>query len=169
QDLNQVADMVVRRFVGGTGIDIRAIGGQIVIRGPNVRGNPLTAIVQRFRVKSQSNDYLTCRTWNPLVDSGEEGSVNIKVAKPYLLRRTPFDGESITYGEQTIDYSYTSSHERHADDGVDDEDQIIVPAYFVDDEILAVRNMAGGSGIDEIIWEDINNAGRFWAAVAEEE
>src|SRR5690606_26595311 len=73
---------------------------------------------QWFRVKSQGSDTLTCRTYNPETD--EEGNNDITVAKPFHLRRTPFDNETFTYADGTaISYVYASHRRRTATVGSD--------------------------------------------------
>ncbi len=120
-------------------------------------------LVRRFRVKSESNDYLTCRTW----DGTDEGTVDVKVAKPYLLRRTPFDFDTVIYPNgQEIAYIYSEDYERLANDGVDAEIQVMTPRYFVDEELTAISVLFGGTGVDECPWVDLNTAGRHWAKEA---
>lgn len=119
--------------------------------------------IRRFRVVSVETDYLYCNTW----DGVTQGDVAVKVVLPYLLRRTPFDG----YTRNGITYTYTSDTEREADDGSDTETQVIVPSYVVDDEIYAVRNVTGTSGVRDsdnvpVDWLDLNVDGRAWAKQA---
>ena len=115
---------------------------------------------KRFRVKSESNDYLVCRTW----DGTTEGSTDVLVAKPYLLQRTPFHGVAVTYpNAQVITYTYAAAYERTADDTVDSETQIVTPRYFVDEEIIGIAVPRGGTGVDDCDWMDLNTAGRHWA------
>ena len=126
-------------------------------RGLNVTGS----IVRQFRVKSVGNDHITCRTW----DGTTEGDTDVKVAKPYLLRRTPFDGET----RDGITCTYSSACERQASDGVDTEDQVIVDSYIADDIIYAIRVIVGGTDTtvsdEDIMWLDLNVDGRYWAKV----
>ena len=111
----------------------------------------------KLTVTSQSGDYITCDT-----PSGK----SVDVAKPYLLRRTPFDGET----RDGITYTYSSDSARQGDDGANTEDQVIVPSYVVNDIIFAVRNPVGGTGVDDgespatnITYLDLNLDGRAWA------
>ena len=123
--------------------------------------------VRRFRIVSEDGDYLTCNEW----DGETQGSVEFIVAKNYLCRRTPFDGSSRTVRGEEISYTYSSDTEREADDGTNTEDQLVVPAYTADDEIFAMKPIAGGTGasykvggVDTAIeWLDLNADSRAWA------
>jgi len=90
------------------------------------------------------------------------------VALPYLLRRTPFDGQ-VRGGFR---YTYTANTSRQSDvfpaDPADDtEFQVIGWEYLPGDTIIAARL---ASPIDvpsagPVIWEDVNNDARAWLAV----
>lgn len=122
--------------------------------------------VRRFVVVEERSDYLVCRR------SGGDAAVNTEdqhtyVAKPYLLRQTPFNGLS----RNSISYAYTATGERTATDAEDNtESQVIVPSYVVGDEILAARGILGGTGVFggadsdlALEWVDLNADGRAWA------
>jgi hypothetical protein len=119
--------------------------------------------VRRFRVVSVETDYLYCNTW----DGVDQGDAPVKVALPYLLRRTPFDGKT----RNGITYTYTGDVTRLADDGSNTETQVMVPSYVAGDEVYAIRNVTGTSGVrDEnnvpMDWLDINVDARAWAEQA---
>jgi hypothetical protein len=123
---------------------------------------------KRFRVKVTYGDYIMCHGYDTVND--EEDDEDILIAKPYLLRQTPFDGESIVFSEsQTITYTYSDEATRSATDGTDTETQVIVPSYFENDEIIAVSRISGGTGVVvndvQLAWEDMNTTGRFWAVI----
>ncbi len=88
------------------------------------------------------NDTITC----------EDGDGNtVYVAKPYDLRRTPFDGETVN----NISYSYSDANTRTSSKaGNDDETEIITPAYYEDEVICAQRLNTGltvsGTDVDYI-------------------
>lgn len=122
---------------------------------------------KRFKVVEVKGDYLVCNAFNGQVT----GTQKITVAKPWLLRRSPFDGES----RDSITYTYSSDTERQADDGSNTEDQVVVPSYVVDDEIYAEFDPEGGSGVTVTLpdntevaamWLDTNRDGRAWAKKA---
>jgi len=110
--------------------------------------------VTRFRYKSMGPDYLICRTW----DGKTEGTEDVKVAKPYLLRRsTKRTGYTYIY---TTDYMRTSIK---TSDG-SGELQVIVPAYLKNDEIWAAKADTGVTvgGVD-VTYIDLNLDARAWA------
>jgi len=102
---------------------------------------------------AHNGDYLEC----------EDALANTYyVAKPYEIRRTPFDGITIS----GITYTYVSNSERDATDGVDTETQFITPSYVVGNEIYAVK-VQGDTGVNDptpvpIIYIEMNQ-GRAWA------
>lgn len=138
--------------------------------------------VQQFKVKLQYDDYLFCHTWDAW--KNKEGKGYEWIAKPYLLRRTPFDfnlnGKKRRRG---IKYIYDDEGEVHwertAIIGDEGEEQIIVPAYVSeegrdiigDDLIIAAVDVIGGTGIEigedpdkfKIMLLDDNSGGRTWA------
>lgn len=96
----------------------------------------------------------------------DDGSGNqLKIAKPYLLRQTPFDGNTL----DGLTYSYTDGTERNVDDGTDNENQIIVPSYTIKTNgvIYAAKGISGGTGVtvddEDLTWLDINVDARAWA------
>lgn len=115
-----------------------------------------------FHVKSVEPEYLVCRTW----DGENEGVTDIKIAKPPELRNSvdteTIDGDTINYSA----YDNTAQT-RLADDGTNQETQVIVPRYLVDTVIFAFK--ANSCALDEdgntIGLQDANVAGRAWAAV----
>lgn len=125
--------------------------------------------VRQFKVITEMEDYVTCNAF----DGVDSGDLVYNVAKPYLLRRTPFDGET----RKSITYTYSSNYQRTADDGVDTESQIIVPSYTAGDIIYAVMGIAGSTSVwqdtssaepgrNKIFWVDLNVDGRCWAKVS---
>lgn len=116
-------------------------------------------LLQQVSVVSVEGDYLVC---NPVTTEGVNTEVQKNIAKPYLLRRTPFDEGS----RNGISYSYTSDIARTADDGSETEDQVIVPAYVAGD-LLLVRSVTPNTmvTVGEVTLKliDMNNDGRAWA------
>jgi len=130
---------------------------------------PLGGSVYRFRLKAVYHDYLECKQLDGTTFAPE---VTVKVAKPYNLRKTPFHGKTIN----GITYTYTGTQSRTKTREGATENQVITPAYQVavpgydGDEIYACKP-SGGTGVkiddEDVIWLDINNAGRAWAKVKE--
>lgn len=129
------------------------------------RATPLQLYCTAMVVVTHQNDHLECTL---LADD----AIEVLVAKPYLLRRTPFDGLT----RDGIEYTYSSASARIADDG-DEENQVIVPSYVAGDVIYALRGIEDGvlltvqSGDDagaDLNWIDMNLDGREWAKQYEE-
>lgn len=108
------------------------------------------------------------------------------LAKPYLLRRTPFDkaGTPTPPERLGVTYEYTDAVTREAIRGEGDneerENQIVIPQYVVGDILFGVRAIFGGTGVrtpDDapgepsnvpVNWIDFNIDGREWAKVPSE-
>ncbi|MDP1711946.1 MAG: hypothetical protein Q8K86_05765 [Candidatus Nanopelagicaceae bacterium] len=102
---------------------------------------------QLFIFDSENGDYLNVSTVS--------GSDVYAVLKPYMLRRTPFDGLT----RDGIYYTYLTDNERTAENaGSETEDQVIVPSYVAGDEILAVWGIVDGYPL-----VDLNVDARAWA------
>lgn len=83
----------------------------------------------------------------------------VTVAKPYHLRRSTFDGETVG----GITYSYTGDQTRDATDGVLSEAHEVVPAYAVGEGILVAETPDGnGTGAG---YMDVNSDARAWAQI----
>lgn len=124
--------------------------------------------LQQFRVVSVDGDFLLCHTW----DGSSEGVTNITVAKPYLLRRGPFDGQT----RNGVSYVYASDTTRTATLVADatTEDEVIVPSYQADDIIYACPYVVGGTSAQDdgavaVEWLDVNVCGRAWAKVSDDD
>ena len=168
EDLNRLSDAAIQHIsvVGGT---VRRFGNSVCIEIPAA---PIASGVYRFRLKAVYDDYLECKQ----LDGTTEVGPTVKVAKPYNLRKTPFHNKTI----KGITYTYTGvqSRTKTRDSPSETENQVIVPAYRVavtgygGDEIYACKP-SNGTGVkigwqdEDVIWLDINNAGRAWAKVTE--
>lgn len=133
--------------------------------GPNQQGwNPFC---NRLRVKSVSDDYLICRTW----DGTNEGTSDIYVAKPYTLRKTPYHGKTITFNGTALTFSYSNGVTRSVSKSGGSETQIIIPAYtgtgsgYGGEEIHAIFAYTGlrDPSNRPIGLLDANIDGRAWA------
>lgn len=133
---------------------------------PSARGGQ----TGRFILAKDANaypDHLECRT----PDSTAEEYEPVMVAKPYLLRRTPHDGE--TRGD--IAYDYSTPTRRQASTPVFPRGfyQRIVPQYRIGDEIRATGNIRHGTGVVynsvDIVWHEDNPDAREWALEYEPE
>lgn len=84
-------------------------------------------------------DHLVCRTW----DGTTEGAEDVLIAKPWLLRRTPFEDQ--IYND--VSYQYDTATRRTARVGPETEGQVIIPPFVVGDIIYAVRDVIGGTSV----------------------
>lgn len=139
-------------------------------RGPRFQGAPgagdgdviLDGAPRRMRVKSISNDYLTCRTW----DGTTEGGSDILVARPPMLRHVlaNYAAMGITSLTSVNAQSVTAS------DGTTTETWRVTPDYTTNCEVYAIRGSRGGTGVTDadgnpVKWLDDNRDGRAWAKV----
>lgn len=86
---------------------------------------------KQLRVKEIKDDYLICHYYNNDI----EESTDIYVLKPWTLRRTPFDGQTVN----GISYAYSDNSTRVATKDTIVETQYITPDYNIDDIIYAER------------------------------
>lgn len=132
-------------------------------------------VIKQFRLKEVFGDYLRCREF----DGTTEGGTDILVAKPYKLRRTPFDGagHEVTFKResngqvQTIGYRYANdpnhpvgfcTRTATVTQNGQAEFQVIIPRFILGDVIFASQ-AENGTGVAVAEWQDINCDGRAWA------
>lgn len=116
--------------------------------------------IHPFQVQSVADDWLVCKK----MTSAGAGTTTLKVAKPPLLQRTPYDDETI----DGVTYTYTDGDSRNADDGTFEEDQEIIISYTeaVDGLIFAagpMNTLIVDDSDKPIVWMDLNVDGRHWA------
>lgn len=121
---------------------------------------PVPIGVRQFKLVSVQTDYLVCNEW----DGTTQGDGEYKIALPWMLRQTPFDGQT----RNGITYTYASASERTADDGSNTETQVIVPSYVAGDVIYGMKEIRGGTDTedeagDTVGWLDLNIDARAWA------
>lgn len=119
--------------------------------------------VRQMEVIEVGGDFLVCQPRDFVAASG----ATVFVAKPWLLRRSPFEDQT----RDGITFTYTSDSERTADDGADTETQQVTPSYVAGDVIYAARNINGRILIQDsqsetiqAAWLDLNVDGRTWAS-----
>jgi hypothetical protein len=113
------------------------------------------AIVQQFVISGISGDYLVCHT----LSGTSSGSGTIYVARPYLLRRSIWSGQT----RNGITYTYTDNQTRSATTGGTAITEKVTPSYQAADVILAVGRIYGTSNVGALDFEDLNTDGRSWA------
>lgn len=164
------------RDVGRIARALRAFENERGDGGGSAFGSPgLIFQFALFRVKSVSDDYVVGRILDDAATQNE-GTVDIKIAKPNVLRKTPYHGKVITFNGSALTFSYTNSTTRTVTKNGIPETQIIIPAYtgtgtgYVGEIIVAatglptgVRLNAGQSNEESLVWLDLNFDGRMWA------
>lgn len=132
-------------------------------------------ITSQFRVHTVGDDYLICYEWDGAAITGDL----VYIAKPFHLRRTPFDGLDVTYAIEnppnpnfnvTLHYVYSSATFRTASLGGQSEGQTVIPRFALDRDIIYASEVEQSIGINdpngsEITLVDINADGRSWAKV----
>jgi hypothetical protein len=148
--LNEPIDRVIAASGAGLPADVRP-------------GRNAGVTIQQFAVQSVEGDYLVCHAITLDADGDLlEGTQDINVAKPYLLRRSI---TSRTTSDGLITYSYTSDTQRTATLDATSETQKITPDYAVGDLILAVRGIVGGTQVkvDGVPLQYMDITPRAWA------
>jgi hypothetical protein len=125
--------------------------------------------LQQMIVKSVEPDHLVCRRLEP---DGSIGILDVCVLKPWTLRRTPFDGQTV--GGKT--YEYQDNAARTVTQDEESENQAITPDYETDCVIFAAMTDVRGQLDPEDVFSpnrtvlvDVNVDGRAWAVFEEEE
>ncbi len=136
---DQIPEM---KFVAGRNVSVVKSGRNIVIDAPD-----LPDMFHLFEVIEVKDDYLECKTLKTIDDDGnsttEDKVANTPVAKPWLLRKTPFDGKT----RNEIEYEYdgddpckrTAKSYKEPEEGEDpetDEEEIqsVTPSYLCREE-----------------------------------
>lgn len=169
QDLDRVVAAVARHIVPGDGIIIRRDGVNSIIsttRRPLMGvGAVPGSVVAWALVTGLEDDYITCVEYDPNIGSTTGAGLN--VAKPWHLRRTPFDGVTITYltGSELL-YTYDATfpeYKRTAENALGYvETQQITPSYFSGEVLTIAETDTGVSGTE---WLDISSFSKFWGRV----
>lgn len=120
-------------------------------------GNGTTTTAQ-FKITAINDDTITAQKFD-----GLNAMTSVTIAKPWLLRRTPFDGKT----RNGITYTYSSATLRVATDGAANETQLITPIYVVGDIIYASNGIIGGTSLADVTWLEDNRDARAWAQIAE--
>lgn len=141
-----------------------------------------------YEVLEIKDDYLVCKGFDPNSKypfsqyTPSAPQKKIKVAKPPLLQRTPWDGESVEIDSITYTYEYSDAGTRtktwtDSEGEEQEEEETIEIPYFVGDIVVAVEirknDVQDGFEVNEtkvktdddgiISWVDLNVSGRHWA------
>jgi hypothetical protein len=131
----------------GTWVDVRRTGDTFWFT------QPALTIMRQCTLTGVDEDTL---------DVTDQDGNAIVIAKPYLLRLTPFDGQV----HNGIVYNFGASTTlREATLGATTEEQKVIPQYVTGDVVFAAW-VIDGSGVSGVNWQDINTDGRAWAKVS---
>jgi len=133
------------------------IGNNIFLSEVSEGGGKAT----RFKIVSVEDDFYYCLKWTNGSFSGD----NVKVAKPWEIRRNPWFGNSIGGFTVTnwLNNGESRNHTRDSDGHI--ETQYIIPPFWPDNEIWATRS--DSTGVTDCDWIDINMGARAWGKVTE--
>lgn len=89
----------------------------------------------------EENDIVKAIEFN----DGVDGTLTYRLAMPYLIRKKKFDGGT----RKGIDYIYQDFQRRTGKIIDEEEKQIIMPFYEVDDIVYASKGIMGGTGVTD--------------------
>lgn len=127
-----------------------------------------------FQVVSEGDNHIECHPYSE--ETGADTSETVRIAKPWFLRRTPFDGDDATWDDRggwTHSYTTPSRRVRVDTDGFT-QGQKVDPAYLGKNEalvvpgdlIFATANVDGGTGVsvnaEPLLYLDDNRDARRW-------
>lgn len=183
--LNRLRDGMPRQLRGGGSVEVEAMGDRLIVRDRgDQRGVPDHGnYYAQFVVRQELDDCLLCTPFVQPVDGTSgmweqheydpafvgNGTMFVYVAKPFYLRKTPWDGKTVTVAGDDLDIAYhaTNVGERTITDpdGVV-QTQKISPPYLQGDVIWALRGMTGvvSPGGVPAVWVDVNGASRQWVS-----
>lgn len=121
-----------------------------------------------FRYKSMQDEYLVCRSW----DWENEGETDVLIAKPYNMRVSSWNGQSISYtresslggGTVVVTYTKVTAAHRTAVGGGITEQQAIREPYLGNISVIFAEKC--DTGVDDCDWLDTNADGRAFAKIA---
>lgn len=129
------------------------------MRRERLRATPLSAgsAVRELLVVRDESDSIICTTADLPEEGNPEASDEIEVAKPWILRRAPFDELS----RDGRSYVYNGLSDRDATIGDVTEREIIWPRYLRGDTVYVTKIPPLFDGT--VIWLDLNVDARAWA------
>jgi uncharacterized protein YodC (DUF2158 family) len=140
------------------------------LTGKNSTNIAISADSPKVVVLEVQDDMLRCRWWN--TTNKTAGTVDVFVAKPPLLQRTPYDGVT----ENGVTYAYSTSTQRTATPGGTQTvtppwnlpDTTVTPNYPGDVVEVAYDPSTGltDPNNNPVVWRDTNDGGRTWQGLA---
>ena len=163
-----------RSLIAGPGIRLAYTARGTVVEATAIGapGKSQPVSLKRFLVISVQNDHLVCKELSGVSAIGPD----INVAKPYDLRRTGWDGITVTYAvapypgapaTRNILYSYDTPILRRAAITLaglsTTEYQEIIPYYVPNKSQIFAVEPENDTGVAVATWQDLNTDGRAWA------
>lgn len=138
----------------------RTLNGTLIVAEAVQAVSSAPASIRRFLIREMHDDYILCDEVN--------GDVGIFVAKPWRLRRTPFDGQTLTYQDENaanynVSFAYSNPIKRTATIGTTTETQTVVPRYEINQDYIFGTEAENGTGVNGADIIDLNVDGRAWA------
>lgn len=176
REFNKLRDVVMAsRPIAGQRIHIDRTTHGSIIRGDVIKVEPaVSGVVNQYLVKEVDGDYLRCR----IIDGTAADADDVYIAKPFDLRRTPWDAQTVTmtiyysaadgtFKSTTVDITYTYYNDfgRKAEYASYSESQVIVPYYIPDRSVIYAIDVEEEINITsdhEILKIDLNTDGRAW-------
>lgn len=136
------------RIVWGEKDDVQITDGNTLITLSRASATESASGAKMYRLKSVQDDYVTARSW----DGSAEGDTDILIAKEYKIQCS-LEGETIFGTAHT--YTYDDGPDvnnvlRTNDDGTNDETEIVVPPWVVDEVIFAIPATTDVLGPDDV-------------------
>lgn len=157
--------VAVQRLIGGA-----RPARQVINTGRSVSS---TIQMQITEIPTGTTDFIWAKKW----DAPTQALIGdaVRVALPWLLRSTPFDGLSRNAISYDYDFSATPTERTATNAGAETEVQVIVPAFAVGDIFYAVGSADGGTDVYADLgdgnFEDVTylmlSDGRAWSLQAE--
>lgn len=155
RDLNRIKDATGRELLGDGQVNVTTFGNRRLLSGPN-RIIAYNKEVRFFRVDEEFDDILICTplAYGPDPEPHSPTGVNpdvkqVIVAKPRILQKTPYDGETVVALGENFTYTYTDIGKRTTVGSVRGSyPEEIYPAYFSGDIIAATRTSTGLTNYD---------------------
>ena len=153
--------------------DIRVVRSTNGVTLEVARRTSSSSSTSMYRVTSVQDDYILAKKFDGTSVSGSD----VKIAKPYDLRKTGWHGVTVSYPVEpypgapssplSITYSYISSVYRTATGATTGtEHQVIIPRYVANKSVIFASAPDNGTGVSEATLIDLNADGRAWAKVA---
>ena len=156
REMQNLAEIVARMFkiTGGRGIQVSntPAGVTVTLDDDISKRVKQSGAAVRMVIKEVNTSTLVCRTRTGI---SSDGATDITVAKPKLHR-------ALTHGAIVYNNYSSDGNLRDATSGGTTDKERMTPLYIVGDEILAVKP-DGGTDITDVVWEDLNVDGRYFA------